>query len=79
MHPAKRIIQEIARANRASIEEAGDFDPGTIAAILERGLASSPNRHQLMLGIAEFLARSLEGEVPDPELWVPLQHLPAEN
>lgn len=73
MHPTKRLLQELARQSREAVESTGDTDPSQAAATLERALAAAPDRHRLMVGLADYLVASLDGAPPHLESWSPVE------
>jgi len=68
MGAVTRLLQQIAAANRLSIEKSGDMASAeSIAVLLELAVDTSSNRHALMLSLGEYLTSALDGNVIDPE------------
>lgn len=72
--PAKLLLQQIIACNQEAIAETGDLDCPRVAAMLEAALASPARHEELVLGLAEFIALTLDGAPPAIEAATPVPH-----
>lgn len=68
---AKALFARIAACNLEAVERTGDVDPRQAAEILTHWLADQESRPTVILAVADYLCRALDGAVPDPSCWTP--------
>lgn len=66
---AKVLLKEIEKSNRRIGEITGDFDVHATASLLKNAILNTDNFHGLMLGLADYLCRSLDGTQTDLDEW----------
>ena len=72
MHPAKRLLQQIAKVNRESVASTGEYDLKRSSRLIEGAVGSTRHRRQVAVGLAEFLGTAIEGSVIDLGSWMPV-------
>lgn len=65
MPAVKLLFQEIARCNDRCMANTGDIDPAQVATIIESALATSRDRPQIVLCLANYIASAMTGAVLD--------------